>query len=563
MSTNVRVLPFRSRILVAALALATGSASAATINVGGDCILANAIKNANKDLDMDGSSGCPAGRGNDVVELEANATYTLTAIDNFNSSGPNGLPLISSVITINGNGAAIERSNAGGTPDFRLFNVLETGNLSINKLRLSGGKSPLSGRGGAILNAGVLAISDSTISNNSSVVVGGGIENEGLTLTVTNSVISNNQSANAGGIGSIMPTGGTTTIINSSISGNSAGLEGGGIVSMFGVTYLVNTNLSGNTALIGGGINFKDASISITNSTISGNSATADGGAAGSLYFGVINLINSTVSGNMAGDSGGAFAFGEYDGTVNLTNSTVSGNSAAIGGVLSSYVGSMNITHSTISANTSSTENAFYFEKNGSITLTNSIIADNGGGYLCRNFLMQGVNLIEDVNCRAPIKSDPKLRALLDNGGPTPTRALTGDSSANNAADLAFCNDADQLNVERLSTCDLGAFEKKAKVPETVAPLVQFFDAQVENNEISGRVKGETVDRRIAFRNQLLTAGDYRNRRLDAEACGQLSRSLERIVTDGTAENDDYVTGSGEAALINEINLLRNNWGCS
>src|SRR5690348_4802406 len=56
------------------------------------------------------------------IALKAGCTYTLTAPDNF-WYGPTGLPPIASDLTLEGNGAIIERSSAMGTPNLRLLFV--------------------------------------------------------------------------------------------------------------------------------------------------------------------------------------------------------------------------------------------------------------------------------------------------------------------------------------------------------------------------------------------------------------------------------------------------------
>ncbi|NOT61492.1 MAG: hypothetical protein HOP19_14840, partial [Acidobacteria bacterium] len=87
----------------------------------GKCTLIEAIIAANTDTASGGMSGeCSAGGGADTIDLPANATISLTAAHN-NFYGPNGLPAITSVITINGNGTTIERGT--GAPNFRLFYV--------------------------------------------------------------------------------------------------------------------------------------------------------------------------------------------------------------------------------------------------------------------------------------------------------------------------------------------------------------------------------------------------------------------------------------------------------
>lgn len=92
MTTTRRSFPFRRHALAVALTLLTGAVNATTINVSGACTLVNAINNANSDADTDGAGRCPAGSGADILNLKANATYTLTAINN-TTNGENGLPV--------------------------------------------------------------------------------------------------------------------------------------------------------------------------------------------------------------------------------------------------------------------------------------------------------------------------------------------------------------------------------------------------------------------------------------------------------------------------------------
>ena len=59
--------------------------------------------------------------------------------------------------------------------------------------RAEDGKSPFGSSGGGIFNAGALTLKNSTISANSA-AYGGGIYNEGGTLTVIDSTLSDNES---------------------------------------------------------------------------------------------------------------------------------------------------------------------------------------------------------------------------------------------------------------------------------------------------------------------------------------------------------------------------------
>jgi hypothetical protein len=143
--------------------------------------LIDAINDANADV------------AHDIIVLEAGCIYSLTAVDNTATStsggtifdyGDNGLPQISTPITINGNNATIVR--ATGAPNFRFFFITDTGSLTINSLTLlngfadaslpGGGGSGWPGSGGAIYNAGsFLEINDSTLQANQAGAHGGAI----------------------------------------------------------------------------------------------------------------------------------------------------------------------------------------------------------------------------------------------------------------------------------------------------------------------------------------------------------------------------------------------------
>lgn len=194
----------------------------------GNCSLEEAIMAANTDTAVD---ACPAGSGADTIVLAAGATYTLDTASS--TSGPDGLPPISSTVTIAGNGATITRSTAPGTPAFRLTDVQSGGSLTLSDLAVSNFDSPGSngapGQGGAIYNLGTLTVAKSTISGNRA-EPGGGVDGRGGglwnggTLTLTNSTISGNTAAGTGGSvggGLILRPGSVSTITSSTFAGNS------------------------------------------------------------------------------------------------------------------------------------------------------------------------------------------------------------------------------------------------------------------------------------------------------------------------------------------------------
>src|SRR4029077_6485426 len=169
------------------LALGQGVSTAATITVttnnpyvisDGQCSLIEAIVNANNDAAT--YPDCVAGSGADTIVLPANANVTLSNVAGTNQYGsPIGLPLITSRITIEGNGTTIRRSE--NAPDFRLISVLA--DLTIENITLTGGSSD---GGGAVFNTGALTIKNSTISGNTS-SSGGGIYGVYGDITIENS----------------------------------------------------------------------------------------------------------------------------------------------------------------------------------------------------------------------------------------------------------------------------------------------------------------------------------------------------------------------------------------
>ena len=109
-------------------------------------------------------------------------------------------------------GASLQVGGISGSGDWMISNSVIDGNSNW------GG----AGSGGGISANGIMTISGSTISNNSSTASGGGIANYG-DLTLIDSAISNNSATGTNSYGGgIFNFGDMLTIINSTISGNSA-----------------------------------------------------------------------------------------------------------------------------------------------------------------------------------------------------------------------------------------------------------------------------------------------------------------------------------------------------
>ena len=77
----------------------------------------------------------------------------------------------------------------------------------------------------------------------------------------------------------------------------------------------------------GGGIFNAGGTLTVSDSTFSGNSASADGG--GIYSHGTLTVSNSTFSGNAAAAAGAAAAASMALGTLTVSNSTFSDNTAS------------------------------------------------------------------------------------------------------------------------------------------------------------------------------------------------------------------------------------------
>ena len=203
----------------------------------------------------------------------------------------------------------------------------------------------------------------------------------GVTAMLSGLTITGGSAANGGGI----DNSGTMTLTNSTVSGNSAnGGDGGGILNTStGTMTLTTCTVSGNTAFAGGGI-LNNGTMTLTTCTVSGNTASPTGYGGGILNGGTMTLTTCTVSGNTAFAISFFFPTGygggiDNDGTMTLTNCTVSGNeagnTAASGGFFGSGGG---------------------IDNDGTKTLNNCTVSGNtangGGGGIFNNGTMTLTN---------------------------------------------------------------------------------------------------------------------------------------------------------------------------
>ena len=443
----------------AALLLALGQnvhASDITVNTtkpdivlgDGKCSLIEAITTANTDANFDACVRVGGGAADTIMLPKGN--HVLTQIDN----GVNGLPLITSPITIQGNGATISRKK--GPTRFRLFEIT-TGPVTIENVKLTGGSSPLGG-GAVFNNGGILTIANSVITGNVAAGGGGGVLNNYGDVTIQNSTISENTASYGGGLFHYQ---GNFTVETSSIAKNTASSDGGGIFNAAGSFTLTDSEVSGNKATnsvdeaFGGGI-FNYATLTVQDSLITKNvarsplyggygggianygtatvshsaislntaSSSSDDAAGGGIHnCGTLTVQNSHITKNTAKTtSSNDFSYGGgvnngggpggCSGTASLSATTISVNKAEFGAGIYSYDGTVNIENSTISGNKATFLGGGILNAS-TMTVTNVTITKNaarfGGGVF--NYLNGAITLSQTLisGNKAPSGNGPEV----------------------------------------------------------------------------------------------------------------------------------------------------------
>jgi CSLREA domain-containing protein len=370
-------------------------------------------------------------------------------IDVFGSA-PSSIKVVLQGITVRrGNVSSHGGGIRVGNADLVVRDSAITANRAVNS---GGGISNGSAQG-----TGNVRVIRTTIALNVGGQEGGGIGvlGDGSALTVNHCTIRRNIGGFGGGINA---TSGTVT--NSTITGNTATLAGGGFdgstVTMTGCT--VSGNTGGSTG--GGGIFVFTAILS--KCTVSGNSTA---GPSGGIGAGTATLSKCTVSGNSAGYNGGGIAAT----TATVTSCTIAGNSAGTngGGVWAQEATLLNVT---VAENSAHTGGGLFHNPGGAFSVKNTIVALNlvdatgTAPDLSGVFTDGGHNLIGIGSGSTGIFTglngnfvgtmansiDPKLGPLQNNGGPTKTMALLSGSKAIDAGDNAGAPGVDQRGYPRV-----------------------------------------------------------------------------------------------------------------
>jgi hypothetical protein len=459
--------------------LAMGAADAATLQVAagapdvlatdGTCSLREAIINTN-----DAAAtwpDCAAGSGADTIVLPA-GNYVLAIAGTEEDAAASGDLDVLDDLTLRGAGAAITTIDAAGLD--RVLDLLWSASVSVVGLTITGGyasgASAADACGGGIrAMGGSLSLRNATVSGNSA-GCGGGLFVLVGNLHARNTVVSENNADYGGGMYALPLPDSESAIESSAISGNQALYHGGGLyVDRGGSITLVDTSVFENVADMGGGI---------------------------SVVGGVVDAQTSAVFANTAawGAGVGLAGFPTGRGTLGAlflaTDSSISENT---GGGINSSRSYTYLQHTTVSGNTG----GGFVASGGDLSLPdphlslkNSVLAHQASGADCVRVgttdiivSSHGHNLDGDGSCDLTDptdlpNADPMLGGLQDNGGPTFTHALLPGSPAIDAVPLTNCTydddgdpgtlevplTGDQRGVARPQGdgCDIGAYEVTA-----------------------------------------------------------------------------------------------------
>ncbi|MBL0124765.1 MAG: hypothetical protein IPP88_19305 [Betaproteobacteria bacterium] len=339
---------------------------------------------------------------------------------------------------------------------------------------IQGPRSPIEGHGG-----GSVSVLDCQFIDNTPLTYGGAVFINGASINVRRSVFRNNSSPRGGGI---YATASTVSIFDSVFDSNTAAPTDGS-AALGGAIYLDNSDLGitrsalinnvaqgtaggGSTAAsggdaLGGGIRLdsgaRPVSISIDNTTLSGNRAISGRGGRGFAVGG---------NGGFAG-AGAISQEGGNGGEIRLSSVTFADNYAQVGGSGSCSAPGC------VPGASGNAENLIYRIARRVVMKNSLFITKFGGNCISypgmddRGFNLEyGSGGCTDPAVASNLYTNPSVLPLADNGGATPTIALASGSPAISAGaigclDIASApNTVDQRSLPRKTPrCDIGAYE--------------------------------------------------------------------------------------------------------
>lgn len=372
--------------------------------------------------------------------------------------------------------------------------------------------------------------------------------------------------------GGIWVNGGSLTMSDCKVTGNSCDEAAAGIEIWEGVVTISDCLLAGNQSLTAGAINNLSGDVTLVRTTISGNSLeAAPVGGILNGWDGDLYIAQCTIDGNVvSGLNTGAI---ENHGTLQIRQSTLSGNQGNVGAIdnfgeliLSECTISGNAGEAAVSGSVGGIRQSSFF---GTLILNNTIVAGNSGTLEAN---ISGSHAGTDNL----IGGNPLLAPLGDYGGPTRTMPpLRGSPAIDAGGSLSIHTDQRGSARWRGAEVDIGSVEA-------------YLDALVINatdNALRGTVAEVTPGAIIRFHPDLsdqtiqLSSGqipinwnltidasdlDYRVR-IDGgglgrifEVAGGVTLSLDHLALfNGNAHTGGCVFNNGGTLLVNRCTFFQ------
>ena len=252
-----------------------------------------------------------------------------------------------------------------------------------------------------------------------------------------------------------------------------------GTASISGVTVTGGDGFDtpGGTAGPGGGILLDGGTLTLADSTVTGNQTMGTGEGSGIQANSSLTVLRSTISFNSGPGSNRAGGIGfAGSGTLQVIDSTLADNTLESGGlgaaVYVNSAGSVAFTNDTLDLDSAGASGSVLDLNGGSFPamIANTIVA-GGSSESCSRMPAtspsQGGNIDDQNLCKFTAltdhpSTDPQLGALQNNGGPTDTQLPPVASPPIDAGVDAACPATDQRGVPRPQGphCDSGAVER-------------------------------------------------------------------------------------------------------
>ncbi|MEM1060603.1 MAG: choice-of-anchor Q domain-containing protein [Verrucomicrobiota bacterium] len=294
-----------------------------------------------------------ANAGADQINFQVGGTIDVASV----------FPTITTDISISSNGFGVTLD--GGNGGHNAYLITSGGTLGLADFTIQNFFSGVISGGAIRMEAGVLNVSGSTFTNNSTDRTGGAIRIQGgATANVQNSSFTQNSALQGG---AVSMTQGTLNLRSSQITNNTAELRLFGIAGLSGgisafdnnagssSITIEDSNVSNNTGeRSNGGIFIRGGTLDISNSSINDNDSLGSGEDGGGLQIAggaQVTITDSEVNGNTADGSGGGIHTQNPGTSLTLERTTVDGNTALTGGGINSADADLTIIQSTISNN--------------------------------------------------------------------------------------------------------------------------------------------------------------------------------------------------------------------